>query len=229
MQARILIIEDEAKLARVMELELERDGYETVTVNDGTEGLETALAGGFNLIVLDLMLPGINGMEICRKIRQRSMVPIVMITARDDTMDKVAGLDTGADDYITKPFAMEEFLARIRSALRRNNDNMMRSRHNNIIEVGRLMIDESSRTPYFDGKKLELTKREYDLLKFLAMNYGIVLTRDKILENVWSYEYYGETNVVDVYIRYLRSKIDDVFNIKLIHTMRGVGYMLKQE
>lgn len=228
MQARILIIEDEIKLAHIMELELMRDGYDTMTVHDGKEGLELAMTGGFNLIILDLMLPGINGMEICRRLRQRSMVPIIMVTARDEVMDKVAGLDIGADDYLTKPFANEELLARVRATMRRFNDNVFRNRHSNIIEVGRLMIDESSRSAYFDGKQLELTKREYDLLKYLAINNGVALTRDKILENVWSYEYYGDTNVVDVYIRYLRSKIDDVFNVKLIHTLRGVGYMLRQ-
>lgn len=224
MPVKILIIEDELRMARLVELELTREGFDVVIAGDGTEGLKQALSGGYDLILLDLMLPGINGMEICRRVRKQLDIPIIMLTARDDIMDKVTGLDTGADDYITKPFAMEELLARVRSALRRGENGALPK---DVLKVDALVIDKRSRDVFFDEKHIELTKREFDLLFYMASNLDTVLTREMLLEKVWGFDYYGDTNVVDVYIRYLRSKIDDVFNVKFIYTVRGVGYMMK--
>lgn len=225
---RILIIEDEIKIARFIELELKYEGYEVEKVYDGRLGLESALKGNFNLIILDIMLPSLNGMEVLRRLRQTCQTPVIILTAKDEVMDKVNGLDGGADDYITKPFAIEELLARIRLALKKSK---ISSIHENedIISIDKLNIDLNKHSAFYNGKAIDLTKKEYDLLTYLAENKNIALTREKILENVWGFDYYGDTNVVDVYIRYLRSKIDDVYNVKLIHTVRGVGYLLKNE
>jgi two-component system response regulator ArlR len=223
---RILIIEDEIKLARYLELELLHEGYDVVLAHDGREGLRKALEGNISIVILDIMLPVLNGMEVCRRIRQTSDIPIIMLTARDATIDKVMGLDTGADDYVTKPFAIEELLARIRVALKRSGENSVQ-RHE--LRIGQLVIDiERYRATYSD-QTIELTRREFDLLKYLAENKNIALTRDRILEEVWGFDYAGDTNVVDVYIRYLRSKIDQKYNINLIRTVRGVGYLLEDE
>lgn len=227
MPANILIIEDELKIARIMELEFKREGFDVKIVPDGSAGLEEALTLKYNLIILDLMLPGINGIEICRRVRKISDVPIIMVTARDDTIDKVTGLDTGADDYITKPFAIEELLARTRSALRRYESSGAK-RQGNILTIGKLTLDIRSHEVSYNDIPVELTKREFDLLSYLIKNEGTVLTRDILLDKVWGFDYYGDTNVVDVYIRYLRSKIDNKFDVHLIHTVRGVGYMIKE-
>lgn len=223
---KILIIEDEKQIARFIELELKHEGYYVYVCFDGKEGLKKVEEVHPDLILLDIMLPGINGIEICRKIRQFSNLPIIMVTAKDDITDKVMGLDTGADDYITKPFAIEELLARIRAALRKSKQlNIIHE----ILEIADLTIDTSKRIVKRADKIIELTKREYDLLEYLVRNKGIVLTRDQILENVWGYNYMGDTNVVDVYIRYLRSKVDEGFKTKLIHTVRGVGYKCEEK
>ncbi|ADQ39818.1 two component transcriptional regulator, winged helix family [Caldicellulosiruptor acetigenus I77R1B] len=222
---KILIIEDEKQIARFIELELKHEGYDVYVCYDGKEGLKKVEEIHPDLILLDIMLPGINGIEICRKIRQHSNVPIIMVTAKDDIPDRVMGLDSGADDYVTKPFAIEELLARIRAALRKSKQlNIIRE----ILTIADLTIDTSKRIVKRADKIIELTKREYDLLEYLVRNKGIVLTRDQILENVWGYSYMGDTNVVDVYIRYLRSKVDDGFKTKLIHTVRGVGYKCEE-
>jgi DNA-binding response OmpR family regulator len=222
---KILIIEDEKQIARFIELELKHEGYDVYVCYDGKEGLKKVEEIHPDLILLDIMLPGINGIEICRKIRQHSNVPIIMVTAKDDIPDRVMGLDSGADDYVTKPFAIEELLARIRAALRKSKQlNIIRE----VLSIADLTIDTSKRIVKRADKIIELTKREYDLLEYLVRNKGIVLTRDQILENVWGYSYMGDTNVVDVYIRYLRSKIDDGFKTKLIHTVRGVGYKCEE-
>lgn len=223
---RILIIEDERKIARFLELELKHEGYEVLQAYDGREGLEKALQERVALILLDVMLPGLNGMEVCRRIRMTSDVPIIMLTAKDQVMDKVMGLDFGADDYITKPFAIEELLARVRTVLKRKRSFVDANR---ILEIGALRLDKEQYSVYYHQHSIELTKREFDLLLYLMENQNIVLSRDKILEKVWGYDYIGDTNVVDVYIRYLRSKIDDKFHCKFIHTIRGVGYLLKNE
>lgn len=230
MKTPILIIEDEPKIARFVELELKYEGYEVEIADDGRQGLALAQSKPYGLILLDLMIPGLNGLEVCRRIRQTSDVPIIMVTAKDDIMDKVTGLDTGADDYVTKPFAIEELLARIRSVLKRRERTPGNpSATENALAAGPLTLDEDKHRVFHGSEEIELTKREFDLLAYLLRNKNMVLTRDQILEHVWGYDYFGDTNVVDVYIRYLRSKIDEPFGRKFISTVRGVGYALKDE
>jgi DNA-binding response OmpR family regulator len=226
MGAKILLIEDEEKLARFIELELCYEGYEVTKAYDGRSGCELAVSGGFDLILLDIMLPGLNGMEVLRRIRRGSSVPVIMLTARDSVTDKVAGLDLGADDYITKPFAIEELLARIRAALRKSS---LSPDNGEVLSASGLLMDVKRRTVTVKGDQIELTKREFDLLHFLLKNKNIVVTRENLLENVWDYDFDGGTNAVDVYIRFLRGKIDEAYQIKLIHTVRGVGYVIKDE
>lgn len=222
---KILIIEDEEKIARFIELELGFEGYETIKAFDGRTGLEMAENCNYDLILLDIMLPGLNGMEVLRRIRRLSEVPIIILTARDNVIDKVSGLDNGADDYITKPFAIEELLARIRNVLRKNNP----SSELEPLSAGGVTLDPGRRLVTAQGKPVELTKREFDLLHYLLKNKGLVISREILLERVWGFEFEGQTNTVDVYVRFLRAKIDDVFNIKLISTIRGVGYVIKDE
>lgn len=224
---KILVVEDDLKIARFIELELNHEGFSVETANDGRTGLDKALEGEFDLIVLDIMLPGLNGMEVCRRIRLNSEIPIIMLTAKDDIMDKVIGLDFGADDYMTKPFAIEELLARIRRIFRKASSHA--PTNSNTFISGKLKIDYNQYTATYDQTAIELTKTEFDLLHYLAENKNIALTREQILDKVWGYDYFGETKIVDVYIRYLRSKIDDCFSAKFIHTVRGVGYLFKDE
>ncbi|MCK8059205.1 MULTISPECIES: response regulator transcription factor [unclassified Fusibacter] len=223
---RILIIEDEEKITRFLQLELEYEGYEVAICYDGKEGLDYYKEHSADLILLDVMMPRMNGMEVCRRVRQFSDVPIIMLTAKDDTMDKVTGLDTGADDYVTKPFAIEELLARMRAHLKKGRGEQTPK---NQLLVKNVLLDIDKHIVTYQGQIIELTKKEFDLLRFLMANKNIVISREKILEEVWGYDFIGDTNVVDVYIRYLRSKIDDVFDFKLIHTVRGVGYTIKDE
>jgi len=225
-KGRILVVEDEIKLARFLELELRHEGYEVLVAHDGREGLRAALEENVSLVVLDIMLPVLNGMEVCRRIRHASDIPVIMLTAKDDTMDKVMGLDLGADDYMTKPFAIEELLARIRAILKRRSGTAAKGRQ---LNAGDLVIDTERYQAFFRKQPVELTKREFELLKYLVENRNIVLTRDTLLREVWGYDYAGDTNVVDVYIRYLRSKIDQRFDTNLIRTVRGVGYILENE
>lgn len=222
---KVLVIEDESKLARFVELELKHEGYDVILAEDGRAGVEKFFEEEPDIILLDLMLPQLNGIEVCRRIRKESDVPIIMLTAKGETMDKIVGLDSGADDYMTKPFAIEELFARMRVALRRKNT----VSNSNILELKDLKIDISRRTVYFNDNEIELTKREFELLVYLVKNKNIVISREQILNQVWGYDYIGETNVVDVYVRYLRTKIDDKFGVKLIHTIRGVGYFAKDE
>lgn len=232
MAQRILIVEDEEKIARFIELELKFEGYDVDKALDGRTGLAMALENQYDLIALDLMLPGLNGMEVLRRIRQVSQVPVILLTARDSTMDKVAGLDAGADDYITKPFAIEELLARIRAVHRNRSRNAGEEpvrKEAAIMAVGPVTLNESSREVLVSERAVELTKREFDLLCFLMRNKGLVLSRDTLLEKIWGYDYAGETNVVDVYVRYLRQKLEEPFGIKIIHTIRGVGYVVREE
>lgn len=227
--AKILIVEDETKIARFVELELKYEGYEVEIALDGRVGLEKALKDNIDLIILDIMLPGLSGIEVCRRIRQDgNQVPIIMLTAKDDVTDKVAGLDMGADDYMTKPFAIEELLARIRVALNRHNKNSS-SIKTDILTIGKLKLNLTSHSAYYGEEELSFTKKEYELLEYLIRNKNIALSREQLLNNVWEYEYMGDTNVVDVYIRYIRQKIDDRFGIHLISTVRGVGYIIKDE
>lgn len=221
---KILLVEDEEKIARFVELELTHEGYEVVKAADGRTGLTLAEGGSFDLVLLDIMLPELNGLEVLRRLRKTSDLPVIMLTARDDVMDKVSGLDMGADDYITKPFSIEELLARIRAATRKQKE---RPGGEAPLSCGLLTLDPARRKASYAGSEVELTNREFMLLQALMENKSIVLSRETLLERVWGYEYMGETNVVDVYIRYLRSKLDDQFSVKLINTVRGVGYVLR--
>ncbi|AQR95376.1 response regulator transcription factor [Clostridium saccharoperbutylacetonicum] len=224
---KILIVEDDEKLARFVELELVHEGYEILKADNGRTGLEIAENGQVDLMLLDIMIPEINGLEVLRRIRKVSDLPVIMLTARDAVMDKVSGLDAGADDYVTKPFAIEELLARIRSALKRRRGS--EKRDSDIISCGLLSLDKIRHKVMYDNTEIELTNREFMLLKILLENKNIVLSRDILMEKVCGYDFIGETNVIDVYIRYLRTKIDDIFKIKIISTIRGVGYVIKDE
>ncbi|MBQ8655200.1 MAG: response regulator transcription factor [Clostridia bacterium] len=226
--SRILIIEDEKKIARFLELELLHEGYDVATANDGRTGLEKALSWNPDLLILDLMLPELSGIEVCRRLRHESDVPIIMLTAKDDVSDKVMGLDMGADDYMTKPFAIEELLARIRVCLKKRVRAAQQSAPA-CLTAGLLKLDAASYSVSYDGSPIALTKKEFDLLKYLMQHRGQAVTRDALLSDVWGYDYSGDTNVVDVYIRYLRHKIDEPFGIKSIHTIRAVGYMFSHE
>ena len=226
---KVFIIEDEEKIARFIELELAYEGYTVTKEQDGRRGLELAIEGDFDLLLLDIMLPGLNGIEVLRRLRKvKPDLPIIMLTARDAVMDKVGGLDMGANDYITKPFAIEELLARIRVVLRgkepEKNQGVTGALH-----FGELSLCPNRHEVRFGGEEIPLTSREFTLLKTLLENKNIVLGRDTLLERVWGYDYMGETNVVDVYIRYLRTKIDERFSVKMIQTIRGVGYVIKDD
>ena len=224
---KILIVEDEEKIARFIELELIHEGYKVIKADNGRTGLEIAERGEADLIILDVMLPEINGLEVLRRIRKVSEVPIIMLTARDAVMDKVSGLDAGADDYITKPFAIEELLARIRTALKKRVFTVKKDE--DVIRCGLLTLHKMRHKVMYGDTEIELTNREFTLLQILMENKNIVLTRDVLIEKVCGYNYVGETNVIDVYVRYLRTKIDDVFKVKIISTVRGVGYVIKDE
>lgn len=226
MPGRILIIEDEERIARFTELELVHEGYTVEKRADGRSGLEAAESGVFDCILLDIMLPGLNGLEVLRRLRKSSAVPVIMLTARDAVMDKVSGLDMGADDYVTKPFAIEELLARIRLVMRKKESTARSAAE---LTAGALTMNTERREVSFNGRPVELTAREFTLLKVLLENKNIILSRESLLEKVWGYDYMGETNIVDVYVRYLRSKLDDVYGVKLISTVRGVGYGIKEE
>lgn len=234
MSEHILIVEDEEKLARFIELELLHEGYEVSKSGDGREGLELAEANDYDLILLDIMLPGLNGLEVLRRLSNSKSTPVILLTARDAVMDKVAGLDAGAVDYITKPFAIEELLARIRVALKLHgrsysaNEECKKDREG-LYCCGELELDELKHKVTYAGKEINLTNREFIMLKVLLANKDIVLSRDSLLEKVCGYDYVGETNVVDVYVRFLRSKIDEVYGVKIIQTVRGVGYVIKSE
>lgn len=225
MDTEILIIEDENKIARFVSLELEHEGYKTVCIADGREGLNMALNKDFDLIILDVMLPSLNGIEVLRRLRQSKNTPVIILTARDQVMDKVSGLDLGASDYMTKPFAIEELLARIRVNLKKSSTAASKQFHTH----GKLNIDIDARKVTYDNNIIDLTKKEFDLLVYLLENKNVVISREKALDSVWGFEFYGNTNVVDVYIRYLRTKIDNVFNIDLIQTVRGAGYIIREE
>ena len=227
MEKKILLIEDEEQIARFVELELKHEGYEVEKAFDGRTGLQMAERGNFDLILLDIMLPELNGLEVLRRIRKSTEVPVIMLTARDAVMDKVSGLDAGADDYITKPFAIEELLARIRVALKKSERKVKQDEQK--LTAKGVVIDDERHEVSFRGEEISLTHREYELLKTLMVNKNIVLDRNSLLNQVCGYAYTGETNVIDVYVRYLRTKIDDRFGIKLISTIRGVGYAIKED
>lgn len=223
MKQKILIVEDEKSIARFLELELRHEQFETVVAYDGRTGLDLALNEPFDCVLLDVMLPQLNGIEVCRRLRKVSDVPILLITARDEVMDRVAGLDAGADDYIVKPFAIEELLARVRSVLRR----VKTIQSTNQLVIRDLEIDVDAYEVFFQKEKVELTRKEFDLLKLLVENRNHVCTRERILETVWGFDTEVETNVVDVYIRHLRSKLQ-TNNAPYIETVRGVGYVMRE-
>lgn len=226
--SRILIIEDEDNLSNFVSLELQHEGYETKVCENGREGFDTALNEDWDAILLDLMLPELNGLEVCRRLRQSKSTPIIMMTARDSVIDRVSGLDHGADDYVVKPFAIEELLARLRAVLRRvdfENDNGTTKQ--TTVTYRDLTIEKENRVVRRGDEIIELTKREYELLLTLMENINVVLARDVLLKKVWGYESQIETNVVDVYIRYLRNKIDRPGEDSYIQTVRGTGYVMR--
>lgn len=225
MAEKILIVEDEVKLARMLEMELTYEGYQVEKAVDGQTGLDKARTAGADLILLDIMLPVMSGLEVLRHLNQEgNRTPVILLTARDSVSDKVSGLDAGASDYVTKPFAIEELLARIRSNLRKRGSVPERGK---VWSVEGLELQEDSREVLVRGEEVELTRREFDLLHCLLENQGKVLSRSVLLNLVWGYEYAGETNTVDVYVRFLRSKIDPKLGRKLIETVRGVGYTIR--
>ncbi|HEQ4236530.1 TPA: two-component system response regulator CovR [Streptococcus pyogenes] len=228
MTKKILIIEDEKNLARFVSLELQHEGYEVIVEVNGREGLETALEKEFDLILLDLMLPEMDGFEVTRRLQTEKTTYIMMMTARDSIMDVVAGLDRGADDYIVKPFAIEELLARIRAIFRRQDIESEKKVPSQGIYRD-LVLNPQSRSVNRGDDEISLTKREYDLLNILMTNMNRVMTREELLSNVWKYDEAVETNVVDVYIRYLRGKIDIPGKESYIQTVRGMGYVIREK
>jgi len=228
LMSKILIIEDEKNLARFVELELKHEGYETEVHFNGRTGLEAALAEDWDAILLDLMLPELNGLEVCRRVRQVKNTPIIMMTARDSVIDRVSGLDHGADDYIVKPFAIEELLARLRALLRRISiEGENNTAKQTMIKYRDLVIEKENRVVRRGDDIIELTKREYELLLTLMENVNVVLARDVLLSKVWGYNSDVETNVVDVYVRYIRNKIDRPGEPSYIQTVRGTGYVMR--
>ncbi|WP_413366617.1 response regulator transcription factor [Lysinibacillus sp. 3P01SB] len=228
MVKRILVVEDEARIARVISLELKHEGYTVEIVDNGKDAVNRAKEEKWDLILLDVMLPEMSGFEVLRRLRMEDeQTPVILLTARNSVFDKVNGLDHGANDYITKPFEMEELLARIRSAIRVAGAAQEKKNANTVKTLEDLEVDEGARVVKRAGIAIELTRREFDLLVFLLDQCNQVLSRDQLLNEVWGFDYIGETNVVDVYIGYLRKKIDHGFSHPLIHTVRGVGFMIK--
>ena len=224
MAAHILVVEDEAKLAQFIKMELEFEQYQVTHAPDGFTGLSTAREIEPDLILLDWMLPGISGLEICRRLRQTgSKVPIILLTAKDEVSDRVAGLDAGADDYVIKPFSIEELLARVRANLRRDEEEDI-----DLLQFSDLTLNRSTREVFRDRRSIELTAKEFDLLDYLLSHPRQVLTRDQILERVWGYDFMGDSNIIEVYVRYLRLKLEDKDESRLIQTVRGVGYVLRE-
>ncbi|WP_444875029.1 response regulator transcription factor [Halobacillus sp. B23F22_1] len=222
----VLIVEDEEKIARVLQLELEFEGYNITKVFDGLEALNLIREQSWDLILLDVMIPGVSGIEVLRRIRVNdNNTPVLLLTAKDSVEDKVSGLDLGANDYITKPFQIEELLARVRAALRRQLKEDLNNEE--WIQAANLKLNERTYEVFRDGTLIDLTPKEFSLLAYLLKNQRQVINREQILDAVWGYDYYGDTNVVDVYIRYLRNKMDKPFEPLLIQTVRGVGYVLR--
>ena len=225
---RILVADDETEMTDVLEALLSREHYAVDIVHDGQDALDYGLTGNHDCLVLDIMMPKLDGLQVLRALRDRGIsTPVLLLTAKSQVADRIAGLDSGADDYLTKPFAIEELLARMRVAFKHSEGSNIAKK--TILQVQNLEIDTEKRMVTVDGKVVDLTKKEYELLTYLVQNKNIVLTREQILNEVWGYSYIGETNVVDVYIRYLRAKIDEAFGKKYILTIRGVGYYVKEE
>lgn len=224
MSANILVVEDEVKLAQFIELELKYEGYQVTVVHDGLAGLTAAREGTPDLIVLDWMIPGISGVEVCRRLRQTGdRVPVILLTAKDEIGDRVAGLDAGADDYVVKPFSVEELLARVRAHLRRTQED-----DPDLLVFEDLSLNRSTREVFRGDRAIELTAKEYDLLEYLISHPRQVLTRDRILEHVWGYDFMGDSNIIEVYVRYLRLKLEANNEKRLVQTVRSVGYVLRE-
>ena len=224
MTARILIVEDEAKLAQFIELELKYEGYEVTIATDGFTGLTQARESNPDLLILDWMLPGISGLEICRRLRQtNNTIPVILLTAKDEISDRVEGLDAGADDYVVKPFSIEELFARVRAHLRRNHEE-----ETDTLQFSNLKLNTSTREVYRGDRAIELTAKEFELLRYLLLHPRQVLTRDQILERVWGYDFMGDSNIIEVYVRYLRLKLEGQGEPRIIQTVRGVGYVLRE-
>ncbi len=215
------MVEDDAQILRVLRLELEHEGYLVETATDGLSGLEKALKEP-DIVILDLMLPKMDGLEVCTRVRAKSTVPIIMLTAKDRIPDRISGLDLGADDYLTKPFSVEELLARVRARLRERNPK------SSLLSVSDLTMDRDRHEVTRGGRAIALTAKEYALLEYLLLHRNKVHTRDELFNGVWGSDFLGDSNLIDVYIRYLRGKIDDGFDDKLIATVRGVGYTLRE-
>ncbi|NJK39239.1 MAG: response regulator transcription factor [Oscillatoriales cyanobacterium RM2_1_1] len=224
MTVRILLVEDEAALAQFLKQELTYEGYEVAVEQDGMGGLVAARESNPDLLILDWMLPRLSGVEICRRLRSsHSTVPIILLTAKDEVGDRVSGLDSGADDYIVKPFSLEEFLARVRAHVRRLQDP-----NPDILQFDDLTLNRRTREVHRASRGIELTAKEFDLLEYLISHPRQVLTRDQILEKVWGYDFMGDSNIIEVYIRYLRLKLEAKRETRLIHTVRSVGYVLRE-
>ncbi len=226
-QQAVLVIEDEENLLKAIKYNLEQDGYKVQSAMDGEQGLEMARQTQPSMIILDIMLPKLDGIEVCRILRRESNVPILMLTAKSEEIDRVVGLELGADDYVTKPFSMRELMARTKAVLRRYSLSASNTAKESgkILRAGKLEVNISKHVVTLDGEPLELKPREFDLLALLVENAGRALTRDRILENIWGQDYYGDTRTVDVHIRWLREKIEgDPGSPKQIITIRGVGY-----
>ncbi|MBO9605876.1 MAG: response regulator transcription factor [Paenibacillaceae bacterium] len=227
MAPKVLIVEDEDKINRMLQLELQHEGYDTAGAETGREGLEKAMAGGWDLILLDVMLPGLSGMEVLRRLRSSDKrTPVILLTARDSVPEKVMGLDLGANDYVTKPFEIEELLARIRVALRAGKGKAPAAEIT-VWQLDGLFVNARTREVTRAGQSIDLTPKEFELLAYLLGRDGEVVSREQIINDVWGYDFVGDTNIVDVYIRYLRKKIDYGFGNTLIHTIRGVGYQMR--
>ncbi|WP_341525821.1 response regulator transcription factor [Nostoc sp. UHCC 0302] len=224
MTANILLVEDEVKLARFVELELSSEGYNINVAHDGIAGLTLARELSPDLVILDWMLPGLSGLEICRRLRATGIsIPVILLTAKDEVNDRVAGLDAGADDYVVKPFSIEELLARIRAHLRRTQET-----DQDIFQFEDLSLNHRTRQVYRGKRAIELTAKEFDLLEYILSHPRQVFTKDQILQKVWGYDFMGNSNIIEVYIRYLRLKLEENNEKRLIHTVRGVGYVLRE-
>jgi DNA-binding response OmpR family regulator len=224
MTAHILLVEDEVKLARFVELELTSEGYQVTVANDGMTGLSLARESTPDLAILDWMLPGLTGVELCRRLRATgSKIPVILVTAKDEVSDRVAGLDAGADDYVVKPFSIEELLARIRAHLRRTQEDS-----SDVVQFEDLKLNRLTREVFRGVRAIELTAKEFDLLEYLMSYPRQVFSRDQILEKVWGYDFVGDSNIIEVYVRYVRLKLEENHEKRLIQTVRGVGYALRE-
>lgn len=228
MRSHIVVVDDDDKIISLLRRSLAFEGYEVSTASNGLEGLKVLMTAEPHLLILDVMMPQVDGWEVCRRVRESgSTVPILMLTAKDDITDRVKGLDTGADDYLVKPFALEELLARVRALLRRKSDKLEENSSKIVYE--NLALDQDSREAIRSGRRIELTAKEYDLLLLFMNNPRRVLTRDSIMEKIWGYDFSGESNVLEVYIAMLRQKLEEGNESRIIQTVRGTGYVLRGE